>query len=276
MYSRNLQVINLTRLIIHNNAFGVVVIKYRDLIMEIKRYIIPVIKFEDLYICPKCIYNNYIYSILPLTKIRSNQRIGPHNYDILSIIFGSLLGDGYAEKHGNGTRITFYQENTHKDYLMWLHNLVSDRGYCPSNIPILQTRLNKYGKIRNIIRFKTYTYTSFNWIQELWYINNKKVLPHNVDVFLSPIALAIWIMDDGAKVSSGIKIATNNFTLTEVKLLCSILNTKYNLNVTPNAAGDIKKEQYVIYIHKNSMKNLVNIVLPYIHVSMKYKFNNYL
>jgi ubiquinol-cytochrome c reductase cytochrome b subunit len=228
------------------------------------------------YICPKCIYNNYIYSILPLTKIRSNQRIGPHNYDILSIIFGSLLGDGYAEKHGNGTRITFYQENTHKDYLMWLHNLVSDRGYCPSNIPILQTRLNKYGKIRNIIRFKTYTYTSFNWIQELWYINNKKVLPHNVDVFLSPIALAIWIMDDGAKVSSGIKIATNNFTLTEVKLLCSILNTKYNLNVTPNAAGDIKKEQYVIYIHKNSMKNLVNIVLPYIHVSMKYKFNNYL
>src|SRR5690349_520087 len=32
----------------YNNAFGVVVIKYRNLIMEIKKYIILVIKFEDL------------------------------------------------------------------------------------------------------------------------------------------------------------------------------------------------------------------------------------
>jgi ubiquinol-cytochrome c reductase cytochrome b subunit len=125
--------------------------------------------------CPKCVYNNnFELSSLLLSKIRSTNRIGVHNYDILSIIFGSLLGDAQAEKHGNGNRITFYQENTHKYYLLWLHNLISSKGYCNENIPVLQTRLGKYGKLRKIIRFKTFTYSSLNWIQECWYINNKK------------------------------------------------------------------------------------------------------
>jgi ubiquinol-cytochrome c reductase cytochrome b subunit len=52
-----------------------------------------------------------------LPKIKSLNRIGPHNYEILTIIFGSLLGDAHAEKHGNGTRICFYQESSHKNYL---------------------------------------------------------------------------------------------------------------------------------------------------------------
>jgi len=47
------------------------------------------------------------------------KRIGPHNIDILSIIFGSLLGDAYAEyrKQGKGTRISFMQEASHLTYL---------------------------------------------------------------------------------------------------------------------------------------------------------------
>ena len=231
--------------------------------------------------CPKCVYNNYCASLF-LTKIRSRNRIGVHNYDILSIIFGSLLGDAHAEKHGNGTRISFYQENTHKDYLLWLHELISSKGYCNEKIPILKTRLGKYGKLRKIIRFKTFTFSSFNWIQESWYIDNKKVLPQYdfINEYLSPLALAIWIMDDGAKVSSGIKLMTNNFDLKEVNILCNILKNKYNLVATPNSAGGaastLNKKQYVIYIHKESMINLSNIVKPFIHPSMKYKLNNYL
>ena len=45
-------------------------------------------------------------------RLRSDKRIGPHNFDILSILFGSLLGDCHAEyrNKGKGTRFTFYQE----------------------------------------------------------------------------------------------------------------------------------------------------------------------
>ena len=59
-----------------------------------------------------------LHNIKP--RIRADKRIGPHNKLVLTIIFGSLLGDGYAERRikGNGTRITFYQEGSHVSYLL--------------------------------------------------------------------------------------------------------------------------------------------------------------
>lgn len=58
---------------------------------------------------------------------------------------------------------------------------------------------------------KTYTFRTFNWIQEAFYPEGKRVVPIFLQVYLSPLALAIWVMDDGAKVSSGIKLGTNGF-----------------------------------------------------------------
>jgi Cytochrome b/b6/petB/LAGLIDADG DNA endonuclease family len=90
-------------------------------------------------------------------KIKANLRIGPHNKDILSILFGSLLGDAHAEcrSKGNGTRITFYQEGSHVSYLIYLHKIISNLGYCNTNLPQITTRLGKKGVVRKIIRFRT-------------------------------------------------------------------------------------------------------------------------
>jgi LAGLIDADG DNA endonuclease family len=66
-------------------------------------------------------YNIYYIISVNLAFIIPNisaiKRIGPHNEDIISILVGSLLGDGYAERlnHG-GVRFTFKQSNIHKDY----------------------------------------------------------------------------------------------------------------------------------------------------------------
>lgn len=241
-------------------------------------YVLPwgAMSFWGEYICPKYINNNidFIFFILPFIKIRSYKRIGPHNYDILSIIFGSLLGDSYIEKHGHGSRIVFYQKSNHKDYLIWFYNLINNKGYNLTQ-QNWKTKLDKYGKIKKIIKFKTYTYTSFNWIQKSWYANDRKILPHNIDIYLSPIALAIWIMNNGTKVSSGIRLITDGFTLTEIEILCKILKIKYNLDAVSDTLKVKKKEQYIIHIHKDSIIKLTNIILPYIHVSMKYKINNY-
>jgi ubiquinol-cytochrome c reductase cytochrome b subunit len=92
-----------------------------------------------------------------MIRIPANKRIGAHNKNILIIIFGSLLGDGHAERRiqGKGTRITFYQEGSHVSYLLWLHNLISNLGYCNSNIPKIQKRLGQKGIVRKVIRFRT-------------------------------------------------------------------------------------------------------------------------
>ena len=200
----------------------------------------------------------------------------PLDKEILEIIYGSLLGDASAEKRkgGKGTRILFYQEGSHSNYLLFLHRLIANLGYCNTKIPKLQTRISNNGKIRKIIKFSTWTYDQFNEIHNNWYINGKKVLPNNIDQFLSPLALAIWIMNDGGKIGKGLKLATNNFTLNEVKQLIAILDIKYNIKSTIDKTGTI--DQYNIYILSDSMPILVKNIKPYIIPSMKYKLGNYI
>ena len=92
---------------------------------------------------------------IKIQKIRANLRIGPHNKNIFSILFGSLLGDAHAELRLKGTRITFFQEGSHVSYLIWLHKLISELGYCNTNLPNITTRLGKKGVVIKIIRFNT-------------------------------------------------------------------------------------------------------------------------
>ena len=204
-------------------------------------------------------------------KIRGIYRIGPHNKDILSIIYGSLLGDAHAEKRksGIGTRISFFQEDTHLKYILYLHDLLSKSGYCNPKLPVIRERLGAKGKIRKVVRFSTWTYTSFNWIHSEWYINGIKCVPNNIDQYLTPLALAIWIMDDGAKVGKGLKFSTNSFTYDECIHLISVLYKNFSIKASVQSAGS--KDQYIIYIWKESMNTLSNIVSPYIIPEMKYK-----
>ena len=230
------------------------------------------------------IYNIYLFLfslvlIVPLdfditskvSRLKGILRIGPHNKDVLSIIFGSLLGDAYAEKRagGLGTRINFYQEAVHVGYLYYLHKLFSNLGYCNPKIPVVTSRLGPKGKLRQIVRFRTWTYTSFNWIHELWYKNNIKQVPANIAEYLTPLALAIWIMDDGCKVGKGLKFSTNSFSYNECLNLVKALNDNFNLKASVQSAGS--NDQYVIYIWKESINDLRNIVSPYIIPEMKYK-----
>jgi len=219
-------------------------------------------------------------------RVLSTKRIGPHNFDVLSIFMGSLLGDGTMEMDGNGSRFAFYQEKTHGEYLLWLHKTLFDLGYCKPEIPSIQTRLSADGiNFRYIYRFRTYTYSSFNWIYDYFYIKNggshlpstpganglrRKVVPPFISDYLSPLALAVWIMDDGCKIENrGLRFSTNCFTLSEVKFLASILSNKYGLVTSIHKTGDIN--QYNVYVNKSSSEKLAAIVRPLIHPSMLYK-----
>lgn len=186
----------------------------------------------------------------PFIKINGIYRIGPHNEDIYSIIFGSLLGDAYAEKRslGLGTRISFFQEHTHVEYIYYLHSLLSKQGYCNSTLPKSTTRLGVNGKVRKVVRFHTWTYSSFNWIWDLFYANGRKCVPNNLSIYLTPLALAIWIMDDGSKVGKGLKFSTNSFTFDECRSLVKVLFDKYNIKSSIQSAGSENK--YIIYVWK--------------------------
>ena len=67
-------------------------------------------------------------------------------------------------------------------------------------------------------------------------------------------------------------MSTDNFTLSEVKLLVHILTTKYKLKVSIVKTGIIN--QYGIYIPKSNLHILVPIVSPFMHPYFLYKLNN--
>ena len=117
------------------------------------------IHIVDPYYWQSIISDTYAIALwVPIfSHTRSLKRIGPHNYDILTIIYGSLLGDAQAEKGiiGSDTKITFFQEGSHIKYVLFLHKLFSDLGYCNSNIPTITTRLGGKGKILKVVRFST-------------------------------------------------------------------------------------------------------------------------
>jgi hypothetical protein len=86
---------------------------------------------------------------------------------------------------------------------------------------------------------------------------------------LSPLALAVWYMDNGNYQGGGAKLATNYFTYNECLYLKLLLEDLYNLKVSVNKAGN--PDQFYLYIWKESMPTLRDIIYPYLVNSMLYK-----
>ncbi len=138
------------------------------------------------------------------TKMRTSDRIGPHNSDVISVLVGCLLGDAYASQTKAmivGTSFRFKQSGRHKDYLFFLYNFFFERGYCTASGPreyrtILINASNK-SKTYFGYEFDLFTFSSLNWLYDLFYVDGRKrILPELIN-YLTPMSLAFLIMDDG-------------------------------------------------------------------------------
>ena len=228
---------------------------------------------------PKASFNQSFLIRTFHTKVRASSRIGPHNSDVISVLIGSLLGDSYAQTRTiEGTRFAYKQSIVHKDYLFWLYAFYYSRGYCSNLKPRMYKRrvLNKKTNLTANAQkeyygyeFNTFTFRSFNWLHKLFYSKGKKVVKPGIEKYMTPLSLAIWLMDDGGWAKPGVIIATNSFKLEEVEYLSNLLKKLWDLNSTVqkiNTPG-----QYSIYIKGDSVLKLRKLVLPYILPSMRYK-----
>lgn len=150
---------------------------------------------------------------------------------------------------------------------MWFHNYLASRGYTSLIKPKTLKRIGLKNKIRFVLRFKTYSFSSLNFIQESFYSNNRKILPKNLDMYFTSQCLAVWIMDDGSKSSKGMKLCTEGFMLEDLKFLQTVILKKFGLETSLNKAS--------IYFPKKVMPSQSNQVKPYMIKSMHYKLNGY-
>lgn len=222
---------------------------------------------------PKSIHGSYrrltSFLAIILPNVKAINRVGPHNEDIISFLVGSLLGDCNAEKLMNGgVRFKFKQSSKHKDYLFFLYKFLLKRGYTNNNLPSLIKQ--KVGnKIHEAYCFNTYSYSSLLWLYKSFYKDKTKIIPYNIYDLLTPLSLAIWIQDDGTWKNPGIRIATNSFSFQEVELLKFTLEKKFNIQCSIHSFS--KSKQYQLYIKKESIVLVRNLVLPFFHESMYYK-----
>jgi len=260
------------------------------ILMMAKRKIWPNwMLISDIKINQKNLNNLYI---LPFNKARTKAlyRIGPHNIDVLSIIVCGMLGDWWGDKIKgqvlSSVRFNLEQGVNNSAYIHHLNLLLYNLGYCSNITPKLvikseglrDNRLNK-AETRFNYRLTLFTFTNLLWIYDSFYhkINNitVKKVPLWIGEFITPIGLAHWIMQDGSRQKNqGIYLATNSFTFEECKLLSNIFQKKYKLRTSVIKTGHFN--QWRINIWKESMKDLVTIVKPYIIDEMKYKFIGYI
>lgn len=164
---------------------------------------------------------------------------------------------------------------TNKEYALWFYNFLYNRGYTSNLQPRQSTKtlISKEGTEYFGYEFNTFTFRSFNWIHRMFYNNGRKVIPGNIYEYLTPLALAVWIMNDGSITNSEIILATKSLKVKELKLLQEVLKSKYNLETTIKNIY-IKDQSSIskyIKIKTKSVNNLRNIVGPYIHFSMLHK-----
>jgi len=138
------------------------------------------------------------------TKIRTIDRIGPHNSDVISVLVGCLLGDGHAYKSKaavSGTSFRFAQSIRHKDYLFFLYEFFYSRGYCTEAGPreYRRTLINASNVKKTYYgyEFDVFTFSSLNWLYDMFYIDGRKIISPELINYLTPMALAFLIMDDG-------------------------------------------------------------------------------
>lgn len=207
-------------------------------------------------------------------NIKSFHRIGPHNQDVISTLVGNLLGDCWGEKRSGSCRFHLHMSSRNVEYLFWLQKFYSERGYCSPEKPKLIKQIGKGGKIYFSYKIRTWSFSSLNWLYDLFYISQStqivKRIPPIIETLLTPRVLAIWIMDDGGASSAGIRLATQGFCEGDVKILQRALFTKFGLLTSLQKSGS----NFALYVSKNSCNQLLALVEPNMHESMRYKLRN--
>lgn len=197
-----------------------------------------------------------------------------NNYILTDIqreaLLGIILGDGFIEKSKptHNARIRIEQSYPEKsEYLKSLHGLLEP---LTAMEPTLLTRNNKKrGTTTQSLYFRTLAMPCLNFYHELFYKDNIKVIPRNLEELLTARGLAYWILDDGGKsVHNQTILHTRSFNKEEVEYLQTVLNQNFELRTR---LEEKIEDQWVIYIPVRQKVKLKDIVGPYMHESMLYK-----
>src|SRR3989338_2616272 len=189
------------------------------------------------------------------------------------VLVGTLLGDGCLETRNAGKtyRLKIEHAIAQKDYVDWKYQVFK-------NFTLSEPRIHKrisYGSVRENYCFSTVSHGSLRFYGQQFYQNNKKVMPVMISKILTPLALAVWFMDDGSiksKQHKALVIHSQSFNKQDLELIRGVLEVKYKIKSALRKRKD--GSGFVIYLLSETIDIFIALVEPYILSSMKYKLGN--
>lgn len=194
--------------------------------------------------------------------------------EVLEIFFGKILGDGYLDKSG---ALRFCHSGKQKEYIEYCYKFFQKYTASPIKSTLRQKKESE--NIHEELTFATrsifkdylnifYTYDSTN--------KRIKVIPSNIEEYITPCSLAFWIMDDGMKNHKQLGLCTHSFTKEENILLMTVLEKKFQLVCKLHIQKDHRYPDKIWYfIRIYNVEKVWALVKDYIIPSMHYKFGDF-
>jgi len=190
------------------------------------------------------------------------------------LVLGALMGDGNLSpnrRDRNGVRFRMGHGAAQAAYLDWKVSLLGD-------VPVSR-RTDSRGAV----------FADFTPLPELgelqravYMVPGKKVIGEDYLKALTPLALAVWFMDDGSftlrskglqtRTASGsgrVQFCVEAMTEGSRERLVAYLSDNYGFDVSWRPSGAAQKA--VLTFTTESSKRFLELVAPYVHQSMDYK-----
>jgi LAGLIDADG DNA endonuclease family len=180
-----------------------------------------------------------------------------------SVLVGTLLGDGCLAKHGHWHRLHVKHKLAHRELAEFKRDVFRD---------FVSMRLHEFdqrlGDRRHpCVQFATRTHPVFTEWHSRFYRERCKVVPEEIDRWMTPLAVAVWFMDDGAVDHWGVTFQTHSFDESEVELLRMVLRERFDLgsNLRKN------RQRWILYVPASSMSRFREVVTPFLLSGFEYK-----
>lgn len=189
------------------------------------------------------------------------------------VLVGTLLGDGCLETINSGRtyRLKIEHYLKQKEYLNWKYEIFKPWVLTP---PRIRRKLS-YGAERDYYSLSTLSHSAFRFYGQQFYGSGKKSIPKVIHKLLTPLALAVWFMDDGSIKSNHHKalvIHAQSFSQDDLQKMINVLEKKFGVKAKLRKRRD--GSGFVLYILSETIEKFVKLVKPYILPSLSYKLGN--
>ncbi len=117
------------------------------------------------------------------------------------------------------------------------------------------------------VQFVTRTHPELTAWHGRFYRGRRKIVPAEIGRWMTPVALAVWFMDDGAADHRGVTFQTHGFEADEVEMLRMVLRERFEVAATLRR----NKGRWVLYVPASSMGRFREHVGPLILPELAYK-----